>query len=169
MYPDGCTTSLALPVWRKAEGSFRPEHFGGSLYHRVEALSMSALQRGGFRAERLSAATGDQGMVRDLNLPIEVLSGEIIRDQDGLAMSSRNRYLSVVERENALCIPKALRSLQDDVQSGVTSLRNCRNGSSRGLKIQKRWLTQFVMQRRANRSNAVSIHWITPLWSTRRL
>ena len=63
-----------------------------------------------------------KAMVRDLNLPIEVLSGEIIRDQDGLAMSSRNRYLSAVERENALCIPKALRSLQDDVQSGVTSV-----------------------------------------------
>lgn len=47
-------------------------------------------------------------MVRDLNFPIEIMRGAIVREPDGLAMSSRNKYLSKTERKNALCLRRAL-------------------------------------------------------------
>lgn len=123
MYPDGCTTSVSPPrVAEGLEGSFRPEHFGGVCTIVLKLFQCLPCNVGVFGQKDYQQLLVIKAMVRDLNLPIEVLSGEIIRDQDGLAMSSRNRYLSAVERENALCIPKALRSLQDDVQSGVTSV-----------------------------------------------
>ena len=123
MYPDGCTTSISPPrVAQGLEGSFRPEHFGGVCTIVLKLFQCLPCNVGVFGQKDYQQLLVIKAMVRDLNLPIEVLSGEIIRDPDGLAMSSRNRYLSAVERENALCIPKALRSLQDDVQSGVTSV-----------------------------------------------
>jgi pantoate--beta-alanine ligase len=52
-------------------------------------------------------------MVRDLNIPVEIVTCPIIREPDGLAMSSRNRYLSVAERQTAVAISRALRLAAD--------------------------------------------------------
>jgi pantoate--beta-alanine ligase len=47
-------------------------------------------------------------MVRDLNFPLEIIRGPIVREPDGLAMSSRNKYLSIQQRQDALCLRRAL-------------------------------------------------------------
>ena len=63
-------------------------------------------------------------MVTDLNLDIEILGAPIIREPDGLAMSSRNAYLSVTERQAARCLFKALAAAQALVERGeVDGLR----------------------------------------------
>ena len=124
MYPEGCTTSVSPPrVAERFEGCFRPEHFGGVCTIVLKLFQCLPCDVGVFGQKDYQQLLVIQAMVKDLNLPVEVLSGEIIRDPDGLAISSRNRYLSAVERAKALCIPKALRSLQDDVSSGVTSVK----------------------------------------------
>jgi len=67
-------------------------------------------------------------LVRDLNLPVEIASGPIVREADGLAMSSRNRYLSPGERASALCLNRALKAACDKVAGGETSAENLKRG-----------------------------------------
>jgi pantoate--beta-alanine ligase len=57
-------------------------------------------------------------MVDDLNLPIEIVSCPIVREEDGLALSSRNSYLSAAERKNALALPKALNAGKQMIEKG---------------------------------------------------
>jgi len=59
-----------------------------------------------------------QRMVRDLNFPVEILAGPIVREPDGLAMSSRNTYLSPEERRQALCLKAALDRAVELFRSG---------------------------------------------------
>nr|WP_124328307.1 pantoate--beta-alanine ligase [Desulfonema ishimotonii] len=59
-------------------------------------------------------------MVRDLNFDIEIIGGALVREPDGLAMSSRNNYLSPDERRQALSLSQSLRKAREQVESGVT-------------------------------------------------
>jgi pantoate--beta-alanine ligase len=63
-------------------------------------------------------------MVRELNFPVEVVVCPIVREPDGLAMSSRNRFLSAEERRQALVLSRALREGSRLVESGVTTARD---------------------------------------------
>jgi pantoate--beta-alanine ligase len=60
-------------------------------------------------------------MVRDLNFPIEIIAGAIVREPDGLAMSSRNAYLTPEERGRALVLQRSLRRAEAEFQSGQRS------------------------------------------------
>jgi pantoate--beta-alanine ligase len=57
-------------------------------------------------------------MVRDLNFPVEIIAGAIVREPDGLAMSSRNAYLAPEERGRALVLQRSLRRAEAEFQSG---------------------------------------------------
>ncbi len=57
-------------------------------------------------------------MVRDLNFPIEIVRGPIVREPDGLAMSSRNKYLSAEQRQNALCLKRSLDRVRELAGAG---------------------------------------------------
>lgn len=65
-------------------------------------------------------------MVRDLNFPIEILRGPIVREPDGLAMSSRNKYLSETQRQNALCLKDSLELAQQLVDEGERNISTLR-------------------------------------------
>ena len=71
-------------------------------------------------------------MVRDLNFPVEIIAGAIVREADGLAMSSRNTYLSPEEREQAIWLNRSLQEAKGLVAAGQTctklleeSIRSC--------------------------------------------
>ncbi|KAF5726598.1 pantoate--beta-alanine ligase isoform X1 [Tripterygium wilfordii] len=68
-----------------------------------------------------------QRMVRDLDMPIEVIGSEIVRDADGLALSSRNVYLSPEEREKALSISRSLLRAKSSFKMGETNCRELKN------------------------------------------
>lgn len=103
---------------REWEGSARPNHFQGvltvvaKLFHMVQPAVVV------FGQKDLQQAVIVRAMVRDLSFPIEVVVCPIVREPDGLAMSSRNRYLSPREREVALMLPKALFGLRDAFKKG---------------------------------------------------
>jgi pantoate--beta-alanine ligase len=100
------------------EGGGRPGHFQGvltvvaKLFHIVQPNVVV------FGQKDLQQAGIVRAMVRDLNFPVEVVLCPIVREADGLAMSSRNRYLSPKDREIALMLSKALFALRDAFNKG---------------------------------------------------
>ena len=119
MYPEGCTTSVLPPrVANRFEGQYRPEHFGGVCTIVLKLFQCLPCDVAVFGRKDYQQWRVIESMVEDLNLPIRILAGEIVRDSDGLAMSSRNRYLSDAERQSALVIPRSLDQLLSEVRQG---------------------------------------------------
>lgn len=96
------------PLGQELEGASRPGHFAGVLT--VVAILMHHTRCGfaPFGEKDYQQLTLVRAMVRDLGFDVEILPVSTLREPDGLALSSRNRYLSAQEREVALTIPRAL-------------------------------------------------------------
>ncbi len=119
MYPPGATTMVEPPaVSQPLEGVCRPGHFRGvativlKLFHLIPATAAF------FGQKDFQQVCVIQGMVRDLNVPIEIVVCPTIREADGLAMSSRNRYLSPAERQQAVALSRALSEAERLVKGG---------------------------------------------------
>jgi pantoate--beta-alanine ligase len=111
IYPEGFQTwvdvqELAKPL----EGEFRPGHFRGVATVCLKLFNIVRPQRAYFGQKDVQQAAVLRQMVRDLNLDVELHVLPTVRDTDGLALSSRNAYLSEQERERALALPRALRT-----------------------------------------------------------
>jgi pantoate--beta-alanine ligase len=100
------------------EGSGRPGHFQGVLTVVAKLFHIVQPDVVVFGQKDLQQAGIVRAMVRDLDFPIEVVLCPIVREPDGLAMSSRNRYLSPKEREVGLMLSKALFALRDAFNKG---------------------------------------------------
>ena len=100
------------------EGSARPNHFQGVLTVVAKLFHMVQPTVAVFGQKDLQQAAIVRAMVRDLNFPVEIVSCPIVREPDGLAMSSRNRFLAPREREVALMLSKALFALRDAFTKG---------------------------------------------------
>ena len=119
MYPEGFQTHVEVNgLTEPLEGSFRPTHFRGvttvvtKLFGAVGPC-VAVFGRKDYQQWRVL-----DRMTRDLNLPVEGVGAPIIREADGLALSSRNRYLDEAERPRALGIVQGLRSAFDAYQGG---------------------------------------------------
>jgi pantoate--beta-alanine ligase len=120
MYPEGATTKVMVgKVAELLEGEHRPGHFTGvatvvlKLFHIVQPdLAVFG------RKDGQQCAVIDQ-MVRDLDVPVRLAFGETVREVDGLAMSTRNRYLSNEERALAPALHRALRAGEDAIRHGI--------------------------------------------------
>jgi pantoate--beta-alanine ligase len=75
-------------------------------------------------------------MVEDLDFPVELLPVEIVREADGLAMSSRNRYLSAEERQAATVLSRALRQAVEAVRQGERSADRVRQDLARTIELE---------------------------------
>jgi pantoate--beta-alanine ligase len=109
MYPDGFATWV-VPEETGAEGSARPGHFRGVATVCLKLFAIVRPARAYFGQKDAQQAIVVRRMVRDLNLGIDVRVLPIVRDAEGLALSSRNVQLSAAERERALGLPRALES-----------------------------------------------------------
>ncbi|MEU6079936.1 pantoate--beta-alanine ligase [Streptomyces sp. NPDC047108] len=92
----------------RLEGAYRPGHFGGMLTVVAKLLHLTAPDvafYGQKDAQQLALITR---MARDLNFPVEIMGVPTVREDDGLALSSRNRYLTAEERPTALALSRAL-------------------------------------------------------------
>lgn len=124
VYPPGSTTTIHPPkVSQPLEGQFRPHHFQGVATIVAKLLHMSRADVAIFGQKDYQQLAVIRAMVADLNIPTRVLMAPTRRDADGLAMSSRNRYLSPSERTIAISIYGALERCRQKVSGGETDAR----------------------------------------------
>jgi len=109
MYPAGCVTRVEIPTMQSThEGQSRPGFFSGVATVVSKLFNIVRPTRAYFGQKDAMQCIAIKRMVRDLNFPIDVIIGETMREPDGLAMSSRNIYLSPDERKRAPLLYKAL-------------------------------------------------------------
>jgi pantoate--beta-alanine ligase len=109
MYPEGydATVDMGL-ITERLEGNSRPGHFYGVATVVLKLFNIVQPTRAYFGKKDAQQLVVIRKMVRDLNLDLEIVPVETVREPDGLAMSSRNAYLSPVERQAALVLWNAL-------------------------------------------------------------
>jgi pantoate--beta-alanine ligase len=109
MYPEGYATWVDVgELGNRLEGEFRPDHFRGVATVCLKLFNIVRPTRAYFGQKDAQQAAVVKQLVRDLNLELEIRVVPTVRDADGLALSSRNAYLSPEEREAALALPRAL-------------------------------------------------------------
>jgi pantoate--beta-alanine ligase len=111
MYPGGApqVTMNAGPLGELLEGASRPGHFGGVLTVVQRLLMLTRADVAYFGEKDFQQLALIRRMVLDLELDVEIVGVPTVREPDGLALSSRNRYLSADERRAALALSRALR------------------------------------------------------------
>ncbi len=109
VYPDGYETTVEPgPLGERLEGASRPGHFAGVLSVVSKLFNIVQPDAAYFGQKDGQQALLIRRMARDLDFPIEIVVAPTVREPDGLAMSSRNTYLSPDERAAALCLSKGL-------------------------------------------------------------
>jgi pantoate--beta-alanine ligase len=111
-YPDASTWVIENELSKGLCGASRPEHFRGVGTVVIKLFNSVLPDIAIFGEKDYQQVAVIKRIARDLNFPVKILTGPIIRESDGLAMSSRNKYLSKTERENALSINKSLFSIK---------------------------------------------------------
>jgi pantoate--beta-alanine ligase len=105
-------------IGKEWEGAVRPHHFEGVLTVVAKLFHIVMPDVAVFGQKDLQQVAAVKAMVRDLNFPVGILVAPIVREPDGLAMSSRNRYLSPKDRELGLILSRALFSMRDAFARG---------------------------------------------------
>jgi pantoate--beta-alanine ligase len=130
MYPDGFGTWVDVGD-AGAEGSARPNHFRGVATVCLKLFNIVRPQVAYFGQKDAQQAAVLRRMIRDLDLDLLLRVVPTVRDVDGLALSSRNAYLSELERRQALALPRALeagRTAYADGADPVNAARGALNG-----------------------------------------
>lgn len=120
MYPAGASTAVkAGDVAAPLEGERRPGHFDGVATVVLKLFNIVQPDIAAFGRKDAQQCAVIARMVRDLDLPLQLLFGETIRDDDGLAKSSRNSYLSAEDRKRAPALHRALRAGEEALRHGI--------------------------------------------------
>lgn len=122
MYPDGPRTSVHPgPLGAELEGAARPTHFAGMLTVVLKLLDIIRPDQAYFGEKDYQQLVLVRQMVADLNVGVRIVGVPIVREADGLAMSSRNRYLDTAQRERAGALSAALVAARHAAGSGAGS------------------------------------------------
>ncbi len=129
MYPNGPVTTVTVSeVGDRLDGASRPGHFTGVATVVAKLFHVVGPTRAYFGQKDAAQLAVLRQMVRDLNFDIELVGCAIVRDTDGLALSSRNKYLSATEREQALVLHRTLlrleRMIDEDERQSMTLVRS---------------------------------------------
>jgi len=136
IYPPGNTTFIDPgPIATRLDGASRPGHFRGVATIVTRLFAIVAPDRAYFGQKDAAQVAVLRHIVRDLNLPVTLIACPIVREPDGLAMSSRNRYLSPVERKRALILSRALTAARKLVDSGETRADSLRTAMLNTLDL----------------------------------
>jgi pantoate--beta-alanine ligase len=122
IYPAGASAIVAVEgIEDRLDGKSRPGHFRGVATVVAKLFHIVAPDHAYFGQKDAAQVAILRKMVRDLNFNLELVVCPIVREADGLALSSRNRYLSEQEHRQALVLSRALRRVQDLFVEGVVS------------------------------------------------
>jgi pantoate--beta-alanine ligase len=123
MYPEGFQTVVTLPALaRRWEGEARPQHFAGVATVVTKLFGIVSPHLALFGQKDYQQATLVRQLVKDLNLGVEIQVRPTVREQDGLAMSSRNVYLSADERQIVPLLSQALRAGGQMIEGGMNDV-----------------------------------------------
>jgi pantoate--beta-alanine ligase len=145
MYPAGYQTWVEVEtLTRSLEGEMRPGHFKGVTT--IVAKLFNAIQphRAYFGQKDAQQAAVIRQMVRDLNFPIEMIVCPTVREADGLAMSSRNKYLEGTDRQSATVLFRALSAAKSAYESGERNAEKLRTLMKDILATEPRAQPQYV-------------------------
>jgi pantoate--beta-alanine ligase len=121
MYPEDFSTWVTQEgLTEVLEGEHRPTHFRGVLTIVCKLFNCVPADRAYFGHKDFQQTVVVRRMVRDLDMPIEIRVMPTVREEDGLALSSRNQYLDEQERRQALCLYRALREAHRRYREGET-------------------------------------------------
>jgi pantoate--beta-alanine ligase len=120
MYPPGFSTYVQVEgISERLEGKSRPGHFRGVATIVLKLFEVVQPKYAYFGRKDAQQVRVLQKMARDLNLDVELVICPTVREADGLALSSRNTYLSAEEREAATVLIRALRAAERELSAGV--------------------------------------------------
>lgn len=132
VYPDGFGTVVSVSgVSEPLEGKMRPGHFDGVATVVTKLIGMTLADRGYFGQKDWQQLQVVLKLVRDLNLPVEIVGCETVRETDGLAMSSRNQRLTAGGRSKAPVLYAALSGAAAAIQSGQSDRMAIREAAER--------------------------------------
>lgn len=128
MYPLGMTTFVDVAeVGGRLDGASRPGHFRGVATVVAKLFNIVDPDRAYFGQKDAAQIAVLRAMILDFNVPVHLIACPIVREPDGLAMSSRNRNLSAHDRQRALILHEALHATGERLQAGETSAEVLRN------------------------------------------
>jgi pantoate--beta-alanine ligase len=134
MYPPGFATRVEVGrIGEVLEGASRPGHFAGVATVVLKLFQLVRPTRAYFGQKDAQQLAVIRQMVRDLNLPVEIVAGPTIREPDGLAMSSRNAYLNPAERRAATVLYHALTAARDRYDAGERAAEALRHVMHRAV------------------------------------
>jgi pantoate--beta-alanine ligase len=124
MYPPGAITYVTVEgLSEKLCGKSRPGHFRGVTTVVSKLFTIVEPDVAFFGQKDAAQVAIIRRMVRDLNIPVEIVACPIVREADGLAMSSRNAYLDPQQRKTALVLSRLLQKLRNAFESGERNAR----------------------------------------------
>ena len=148
MYPEAQVFSVEPPpVANKLEGRFRPGHFRGMATVVLKLFNIVQPQAAVFGKKDYQQLHIVRHMVEQFALPIQIVAAETRRAEDGLALSSRNRFLSTEEREEAPRLYQALSQVKEAVESGERNFEAIEFAAD-ALLARHGWRVDYVVVRR---------------------
>jgi pantoate--beta-alanine ligase len=134
MYPAGFQTTVTVPaVARRWEGEARPHHFPGVATVVTKLFGMVRPHLALFGQKDFQQSVLVQQLVKDLNLGVDIAVRPTVREQDGLALSSRNIYLSLDERSRAVMLYRSLQAGAKMIRTGGTDAKTVQTAMAQVL------------------------------------